>query len=231
VGLHLVLCEGRALLPRAAISGLTTARGELYSPLHAVLRFLARPRLRDELAAEIAAQFEAFRSTGLRLDHVNGHNNLQLHPVVLPLLLRLAREYGARAIRIPYEPFAPSFRKLDRSLPLRLLGCLFLRPWSAWVRAQVKAQGFLTNDYLFGMYDCGALSADWFVHLLRHLPDGVSEIHCHPATRRCPELERTMRSYRHATELGALLSRDVVEALSSPTLTLLSGFDALCADG
>lgn len=227
VGLHVVVCEGRPVLPAAALPRLTDNRGELPSPLAAILRLFVQPGLGREVEAELRAQFEAFRATGLALDHVNGHNNMQLHPVVLPILLRLAREYGARSIRLPYEPFAASFRTAWRALPLRVLGFLVLRPWCAWVRRRVLAAGFQMNDYLFGMYDCGRLDTGWFVRLIERLPEGVSEIHCHPATRRCPEIDRTMPSYGHETELQALLSPEVRAALAARGLAPLSGFDAL----
>jgi len=35
----------------------------------------------------------------------------------------------------------------------------------------------------------------------------------HPATRRAPELERTMPTYRHQEELAALTSREVRRAI------------------
>jgi hopanoid biosynthesis associated protein HpnK len=231
VGLHVAVCEGRPVLPAESVPGLVNSRGELHSPAVAVLRYFLQPGLRQQLEAEMRAQFEAFRATGLELDHVNGHNNMQLHPVVLPILLRLAREYGARAMRLPYEPFAPSFCAAWPSLALRLLGIVVLRPWAARVRQRAAGAGLHMNDYLFGMYDCGRLDTEWFVRLIERLPDGVSEIHCHPATRRCAEIDRTMPTYGHERELLALLSPRVRAALVARHLTPLSGFDAVSLHG
>ena len=45
--------------------------------------------------------------------------------------------------------------------------------------------------------------------LLPHLPPGVSEIYFHPATRSPAGLAAAMSGYRHAQELGALLSPEV----------------------
>src|SRR2546430_13410546 len=42
-------------------------------------------------------------STGLRLAHVDGHVNIHLHPMILPLLLELAPKYGIRALRLSRE--------------------------------------------------------------------------------------------------------------------------------
>jgi len=51
--------------------------------------------------------------------------------------------------------------------------------------------------------------------LLADLPPGTTEIYFHPATRRCPELDRTMPDYEHERELETLTSavlRDAVIA-------------------
>jgi len=42
--------------------------------------------------------------------------------------------------------------------------------------------------------------------LLPHLPPGVSDLYCHPATRTTPELAADMPGYRHPDELAALVS-------------------------
>src|SRR5882672_10601073 len=78
VGLHLTLLCGHAALPREKIPGLVNDRGEFTNdPVSAGMKYFFRRELRAQLEAEIAAQFEKFRATGLNLDHVNGH--LHLH--------------------------------------------------------------------------------------------------------------------------------------------------------
>lgn len=226
VGLHVALCEARPVSPPEAIPDLVDARGELFGPLRAFANFL-RPGVRDQIEREIRAQFEAYRAAGLPLDHVNAHNNMQLHPVVLPILLRVAREYGATALRLPYEPLYASWRAARRGLLPRLLGSLGQLPWVLYVKRRARAAGFDVNDYFFGMYDCGALDEALFVRFVQNLPEGVSEIHCHPATRRCPELDRTMPRYRHEAELAALTSDGVRAALAASGVRSLAGFGEL----
>ena len=53
---------------------------------------------------EIRAQFEAFRATGLALDHVNAHKHMHLHPSVAALIIEIGRDYGMKAVRVPAEP-------------------------------------------------------------------------------------------------------------------------------
>src|SRR4029077_19282661 len=99
---------GRPLSSRESIPDLVDASGQLFDPLLAFANFM-RPRVHGQIEREIRAQFDAFRATGLPLDHVNAHNNMQLHPIVLGILLRVAREYGATALRLPYEPLLSSW--------------------------------------------------------------------------------------------------------------------------
>ncbi len=65
-----------------------------------------RASVRRQVAAEIEAQFEAYRATGLALDHVNAHKHFHLHPTVADQTMAIGRRYGLRALRVPVEPAA-----------------------------------------------------------------------------------------------------------------------------
>ena len=105
VGLHLVLIDGSPILSPDELDGLVDRDGRFDdNPLRAGLRFFFRPGARRHLAAEIRAQFEAFRATGLALDHVNAHKHMHLHPTVARLVVEIGRDYGLRAVRVPAEP-------------------------------------------------------------------------------------------------------------------------------
>lgn len=241
VGLHVAVCEGTPVLDPRDIPDLVDKRGELRSPVRAAVGFFLYPRVKEQLRREIRAQFEAFRGTGLALDHVNGHNNMQLHPVVIPILLSVAREYGARAIRLPVEPLRASLRAarsigaMDPGTPrrarcsawLRCLQWLIMRPWAAYVKRRYRRAGFAVNDYVFGIYDCGSMDLDMLLGIVRNLPEGVSEIHCHPATRRCAEIDGPMPSYQHESELFALTSPTLRDALIASGAKQLEGYSAL----
>ena len=82
VGLHLTLLMGHSALPPGKIPDLVNTRGEFSnSPVGAGMSYFFKHSLREQLRAEIHAQFEKFRATGLPLDHVNGHLHLHLHPL------------------------------------------------------------------------------------------------------------------------------------------------------
>jgi hopanoid biosynthesis associated protein HpnK len=216
VGLHLVLVEGRPVLPPSRLPALVDAKGELETRLfRAGLRFFFLPGARRQLEAEIRAQFAAFEATGLVLDHVNAHNHMHLHPTVLGLLLRVGREHGLRAVRLPHEPALASWRAARTGLASRLVWAAFLSPWLALVERRLRGAGLRHNQFMFGRNDSGAMVEELVTRLVARLPEGVSEICFHPATRRCPELDRTMPDYRHQQELEALLSPALRQALQA----------------
>jgi len=214
VGLHLVVVCGRPVLPPAEVPDLVGRDGAFSRELvRAGVRFFFRPRVRRQLAAEIRAQFERFRATGLPLDHVNGHNHMHLHPTVLGLIVRIGRDYGLGAVRLPHEPFLASWRAARRGFARRLANDLCLRPLIAAQRRRLGRAGVRSNDYLFGMNDSGAMDRERLLALLANLPEGVSEIYCHPASGPWPAMDPGARHYRVADELAALVDGAVAGAL------------------
>ncbi len=206
VGLHIVLVDGRPLLPPDRLPALVGPDGWFLRDLvRAGVRCFFLPGARRQIEAEIRAQFAAFAATGLALDHVNAHNHFHLHPTVLGLILKVGREFGLRAIRLPREPRAVG--------PANLA----LGPWTALLRARLHHAGLKCNDYVLGLSHSGAMTEAAVLGLIEqsdsHDDDAVAELYFHPATRRGPELTRTMPDYDHQGELAALLSPRVRAAL------------------
>ncbi|HYS67110.1 MAG TPA: hopanoid biosynthesis-associated protein HpnK [Paraburkholderia sp.] len=198
VGLHLVLADGDAVTPRAGIAALLDEHGRFDDNMvRDGIRFFFLPHVRKQLAREIRAQFEAFADTGLTLDHVNTHKHFHLHPTVLGLILEIGREYGMKAMRLPFEAGAP----------------FWLKPWIARVRARLDRAGVVHNDYVVGIAGSGRMDEAAWLAALAGLPQGVGEIYCHPALAGDRALSHGMRDYRHADELQALLSPKVAAAI------------------
>jgi len=204
VGLHLVLADGAAFLPREAIPALVDAHGRFGDNMvRDGFRFFFLPHVRKQLALEIRAQFEAFAKTGLPLDHVNTHKHFHLHPTVLALIIKIGREYGMRAMRLPCESNEP----------------VWLKPWISLVRARLDRAGIAHNDYVVGIAKTGQMDETVLLDALERLPDGVGEIYCHPAVAGDEALTPGMRTYRHADELDALLSPRVAAAIEAAGAT------------
>ncbi len=214
VGLHVVLVHGRPVLPAARVPDLVDASGRFSDRLvSAGFAWFFRPGVRRQLKAEVRAQFEAFRSTGLALDHVNAHNHMHLHPTLLTAILEVGGEYGLGAMRVPYEPPLASFRAARAGLGRRLATAAGLAPWITLVRFRLRRAGVKSNHGVFGLHDSGAMDAGLVERMVSALPEGVTEMYFHPAAGRSPELDGEMPDYRHEAELAALTSPRVAAAL------------------
>jgi hypothetical protein len=131
---------------------------------------------------------------------------MHLHPTVGALMLRIGRDFGLRAIRIPAEPPA-------LMAALGEAGGRALYRWSGLLRRQARRAGMATNDVAFGLAWSGHMTEARLLRLLAVLPDGVSEIYFHPAAGRDPTIDATMPDYEHEAELAGLLSPAVRAAL------------------
>jgi hopanoid biosynthesis associated protein HpnK len=218
VGLHLALVDGRPMLPPEDIPDLVGPGGAFRGDLvRAGFRFFFSPAARDQLAREIRAQFDAFRATGLALDHVNAHRHMHLHPTIGGLMIEIGRDYGMRAVRIPAEPIAV-LRRAGASRANRMFAALHA-PFAALLRRRVRAAGLVANDRLLGLAWTGAMTEARLLRLLEGIQDGVSELYAHPAAARSAPLAAAMPRYRQTEELAALLSpavRQRVAALGIP---------------
>ncbi len=214
VGLHLVLADGWPVLPASKIPALVDARGRFGNNMvRDGVRFFALPAVRRQLEAEIRAQFQAFADTGLPLDHVNAHKHFHLHPTLLEMLLRIGREFGVTAVRLPREPAWVARRAGGAIAGSAVAG--LLSPWLAIMRRRLRAAQIAHNDYVFGMSDSGAMDEARLLEILGRLPDGVTEIYLHPAVESGAAIAPSMSGYRHADELAALVSPRVRAAVAA----------------
>ena len=212
VGLHVVLVNGRPALPPASVPDLVDAQGQFSRNLFAAgVRYFCKPGIRAQLEAEIREQFRLFAETGLALDHANAQNHMHVHPTILSLIVKVGRSYGLRAIRVPYEPFAPAWRATRTHFAARLMQSASLAPWMALMKRRVRAAGLAANDYVFGMIDTGHMDATRIGAYIAALPSGVSEIYSHPAIERFDSADPPDADY--TGEFAALIDPRVVERL------------------
>jgi hypothetical protein len=73
---------------------------------------------------------------------------------------------------------------------------------------RARRAGLQTPAAVFGLAWSGAMTTSRLLGLLRHLPEGRSEIYLHPATT--DDFAGHAPGYRYAEELAALIAPDVI---------------------
>jgi hopanoid biosynthesis associated protein HpnK len=216
VGLHLVLVDGQPALPAEQIPDLVGSDGRFPANVaKAGINIFCRPRARAQLEREIRAQLELFRRTGLALDHVNSHHHFHVHPTVAATLVRLAREYGIKAVRVPNERPIESWRAAGDRLVQRVFARIGQGPWTTSLRRHLERAGIRCNDCVLGLSDTGDMRAERVARYLARLPDGVSELYVHAATGSWKGADAWPRHYACRGEFEALIDDRVVAILKS----------------
>jgi predicted glycoside hydrolase/deacetylase ChbG (UPF0249 family) len=107
----------------------------------------------EEVRAELEAQIEVFQVLARKPPtHLDSHHHAALHPAIAPVFAAVARQ---------------------RSLPARAA--------SDEARRALRAAGVKTPDRFIETFFGDGVSFEGLERILAALPDGVSELMCHPA--------------------------------------------------
>jgi hopanoid biosynthesis associated protein HpnK len=210
VGLHLTLLLGHSALSPEKIPGLVNSRREFSnSPVGVGMNYYFKSQLREQLRAEIHAQFEKFHATGLRLDHVNGHLHLHLHPVVFKILMEDAETLRIRHLRLTRDCLARS-RRMARGRWLYRLSHAAIYEWlSSRAREPLRQRAIKHAQITFGLLQDSQVDEGYLLKLLPELPPGDSELYSHPS----------LDKFKH--EFDALISPRVRERLNQLGIELI----------
>lgn len=227
VGLHLCLTSGRSLSPPGDLPLLVDQEGRFCRGFGYLFRLLCSRR-RDEALVQIAREFHAQANEldrlGLAIDHVDGHQHVQLLPGVFPIAAEIARQRSA-FLRIPVaarRKYVPLAHRIGSWTNAGWLKETLLAVLSRSVR---RATGnLMTASCCLGMAQSGRLTLRSLLRLLEAVSSGVTEIFSHPAGLLTPEPfldcsdedRQFVESPRRVRELEALTApivRDRIEAL------------------
>ena len=210
VGLHLTLLMGHSGLPPAKIPGLVNARGEFSNrPVGVGMNYFFKRSLREQLRAEIHAQFEKFHAAGLKLDHVNGHLHLHLHPVIFKILMDDAAALGITHLRLTRDCLSRSRRMSRGHLFYKTSRAAIFEFLSSRARKVLAMKKIRHAQITFGLLQDSRVDEDYILKLLPELPAGDSELYSHPS----------LDKFKH--EFDALVSPRVREQVEKLGIELI----------
>ncbi len=221
VGLHLVLSNGKASAAATDIPALVNSNGEFSNnPLASGIKMFCNAETKIQLEKEIRAQFAAFKATGLKLDHVNAHNHMHLHPTVFDLMLNIGKEFNMTAIRIPNEPPLASIINSRKEKLQRYLRWIFFKPFVSRMKRLCVKNNITFNDIIYGLHDSGHMNIDTLIRIIPHTPDGITEIYMHPATERWDNIDPAANDYEFEAEFKALIHARVIRTVDKFNIKL-----------
>ncbi|HXR25834.1 MAG TPA: ChbG/HpnK family deacetylase, partial [Candidatus Binataceae bacterium] len=174
--------RGRSALPPAQLAGLVDASGNfLESPVGAGMRYFFNRGIRTRLRDEIRAQIELHLKLIGRLDHIDGHLNFHVHPIIADLLLDLCAEYRVPCIRLPREAVFTTLAIARDNAARKIVEAGIFRALSRRARRLADARGIRSTDWLFGLHQSGHLTDDYVLGVITRLRPGLTELYFHPA--------------------------------------------------
>jgi len=186
VGVHLNLSDGPPTASREAVPTLVNASGEFEGgPDSLLLKIATRGLSMREVETEWEAQISKIRGAGVEPTHLDGHKHVHMLPGLFEIALRLAKRHGIGAIRVSHE--ASGLRAALSTGGLRAAVVLKqgvqargLKLLARDAREQADRAGVSTADYFCGIAQTGELTKEGVARLLRSLPEGTTELMCHP---------------------------------------------------
>ncbi|MGC1484931.1 MAG: ChbG/HpnK family deacetylase [Candidatus Acidiferrum sp.] len=235
VGVHLNLSDGEPVAPRELVKSLVNERGELEGrPESLLLRLARRSVLLEEVEREWDAQIQKVRSAGIGPTHLDGHRHVQMLPGLFEIALRLAKKHGIAAIRIAHEESSlraalSTGEKQKGTVVMRqgvqARGLKLLAP-----DAHEKAEraGIAAADYFCGIAQTGEMTRGGVLRLLEILPEGTTELMCHPGYMDADLAKSATRlQASRQVELEILTNTDIRNLVASQGIRLIDyGFAA-----
>ncbi len=225
IGLHLVFSAWRPVLPPEEIPSLVNSDGRFLSQHDLWAR--AEEISPAHVRAEFRAQLERFDGlAGRQPDHLDCHHFVHLYPPFFQEYADLAAEYRL-PLRVPFPPEA-DFERAAATLPyLEEFPIDLVRGMIVTNSALLQARQLAHPDHFIStFFGTEALTLTHLFDLLSTLPEGTSELMCHPGWDDAGLASSTYRGERE-TELKLLTDPSVRVRVAELGIEL-ARFDVLC---
>ena len=229
VGVHLNLSDGAPIAPAGQVKSLLNEEGKFAGgPENLLMRLTTKSLRAKEVEKEWDAQIEKVRGAGIRPTHLDGHKHVQMLPGLFGIALRLAKRHGIEAVRVSHEASplrtALSDGKDSRSVVLKQgVQARGLKLLARDAREMAERAGIATADYFCGIAQTGVLTKAGVQKLLSSLPEGTTELMCHPgyADEDLRKSQTRLQESRQ-TELEILTDKAIRKSVAELGIRLIS---------
>ena len=229
VGVHLNLSDGKPVSPPETVPSIVNDRGEFKGGPEALLLRVARRNLQlNEVEIEWERQIQKVVNAGIQPTHLDGHKHVHMLPGMFEIVLRLAKRNNIAAVRISHE--GSSLRAAlssgeKQNIPLVMkqgVQARVLKLLARDARALAEAAGIASTDYFCGIAQTGELTIEGMKCLLQNLPEGTTEMMCHPGFMD-KDLEESATRLQDSRELEVqiLTSPDIRNLVASQGIRLI----------
>jgi hopanoid biosynthesis associated protein HpnK len=229
VGVHLNLSDGKPLAPARQVKSLLDENGNFSGgPETLLFRLTAKSLDAREVELEWNAQIEKVRAAGIRPTHLDGHKHVQMLPGLFAVALRLAKKHGIEAVRVSHEASSLRAALNSGSEPAGLLlkqgvQARGLKLLARDARKMAERAGIAAADYFCGIAQTGVLTKKGIQQMLASLPEGTTELMCHPGYADA-ELEKSATRLQKSrqTELEILTDKEIRKSIAALGIRLIN---------
>lgn len=219
IGVHLTLVAARPVA-HGDIHTILTQDGRFFSGYGAfVKRYLAGKIDKKHIERELSCQIQKVVGAGVKISHIDSHQHLHVLPGMPGVIARIAADFGVNKIRIPAEPIG--YLGTGGWTVGRWLGKTALTVCATMARCQYATRGFAFTEHFRGMMAGGSMNREEMIHILKHLPDGVTEIMVHPGADNAVLGQVFPWQYHWQDEMETLMHDEVLTMIRNGGIQLI----------
>lgn len=191
MGIHLTLTCGEPLTPKSEIKSILTEENKFYRKPYLIPKTFKL----EEIEKELRAKIEKFKSTGMKLNHIDSHHHAYAYDEnVFRLVVNIANELNI-PIRNPFEQ----------------------------VKHVVKEEGGISPDHIIMDFYEENASVDFLLERLEFLKDKyeVVELMCHPSLLGADLTAISTYDKERKEELETLTSEKVKKFIKDNNIELI----------
>jgi len=229
VGVHLNLSEGKPVSKDPCVNCLLDTDGQFaYSPLILSILSVAKRKIRNAIATELAAQIQWVINNDLKPTHLDSHKHIHNFPAIFPIVCELAKNFRIAAIRWPFEPKEVSHKPWPPNVSVggwpppgeegrRRAG--IIRIMANINRRQNPA--FFKTQAVLGIAHTGRINVDFLKAAIINSRAETTEIITHPGFIDGLDPTKTRLVQQRKMELDALCDKEIRQYFKDAAVKLI----------